>query len=54
MEKQFREKANYISSRAVAVSAYLFAEGLYIRKKARLMRDFVKFFTHYLMRLEGI
>ncbi len=53
MEKQFGEKANNISSRAVAVSAYLFVEGLYIRKKARLIRDFVKFFVALLDEIRG-
>jgi len=45
MDKYFREDAKSISSRAVAVSAYLFVEGLYLRKKERLVSEFVKFFV---------
>ena len=45
MEKKFGETASSISSRAVAVSAYLFVEGLYLQKKSRLIPDFVKFFV---------
>jgi hypothetical protein len=48
MDKQFGEKASSISSRAVAVSAYLFVEGLYIGNKARLIPDFVKFYVKLL------
>lgn len=45
MDKQFGEDANYISSRAVAVSAYLFAEGLYIEKAVGLLPEFVRFYA---------
>lgn len=45
MEQKFGESASSISSRAVAVSAYLFVEGLYLQKKSRLIPDFVKFFV---------
>ncbi len=45
MDKHFGESANSISSRAVAVSAYLFVEGLYARKESRLMPRFVEFFV---------
>jgi hypothetical protein len=45
MDKHFGEKADIISSRAVAVSAYLFVEGLYVRKESRLMPRFVDFFV---------
>jgi len=45
MDKNFGEKANSISSRAIAVSAYLFVEGLYLKKKSSLIPDFVKFFV---------
>ena len=48
MDKNFGEEAESISSRAVAVSAYLFVEGLYVEKKARLIPDFVKFFVKLL------
>ena len=37
MDKKFGETASGISSRAVAVSAYLFVEGLYLQKKSRLI-----------------
>lgn len=45
MDKQFGDKAKSISSRAVAVSAYLFAEELYLQKKVGLIADFAKFFV---------
>ncbi len=44
MDKAFREQAEAISSRAAAVSAYLFVEGLYIKKKTDLIPQFVKFY----------
>jgi hypothetical protein len=43
MDKQFEDKALAISSRAVAVSVYLFAEDLYLRKKVSLMTEFAEF-----------
>ena len=45
MDAQFDQKATVISSRAVAVSAYLFVEGLHEEKKSRLIPDFVEFFV---------
>jgi hypothetical protein len=45
MDKRFGKRANSISSRAVAVSAYLFVEGLRIHKKARLIPAFVRFYV---------
>ncbi len=48
MDKSFGEEAERISSRAVAVSAYLFVEGLYIKKDVRLVPDFAKFFVKLL------
>lgn len=48
MDKQFGDAAQSISSRAVAVSAYLFVEGLYLQKKSRLVPDFVKFYVKFL------
>ena len=45
MDKHFKEEAANISSRAVAVSAYLFAEGLYIHKEARSIPRFAKFYV---------
>ena len=45
MDKHFGEKASAISSRAVAVSAYLFAEDLCVHKKTRLITQFAKFYV---------
>jgi hypothetical protein len=45
MDKHFGDKAESISSRAVAVSTYLFAEDLYLQKKASLISEFAKFFV---------
>ncbi|HXL20910.1 MAG TPA: DUF262 domain-containing protein [Candidatus Dormibacteraeota bacterium] len=45
LDKRFEENASSISSRAVAVSAYLFVEGLYLRKESRLAPRFVEFFV---------
>ncbi|HVS87718.1 MAG TPA: DUF262 domain-containing protein [Candidatus Acidoferrum sp.] len=53
MDKHFGEKANSISSRAVAVSAYLFVEGLYVHKKLRLMPRFVKFYVSLLEEIKN-
>ena len=44
MDKHFGDKAKGISSRAVAVSAYLFVEDLYLQKKVGLIPEFAKFF----------
>lgn len=44
MDKQFTDSAAKISSRAVAVSAYLFAEELVIDKKVAKVGDFAKFY----------
>jgi hypothetical protein len=48
MDKHFRESANSISSRAVAVSAYLFVEGLFVNDKSNLIPRFVEFFAFLL------
>ncbi len=45
MEKHFGEEANSISSRAVAVSAYLFVESLYLHDKSDLVPRFAEFFV---------
>jgi len=45
MDKAFEGKAAPISSRAVAVSAYLFVEGLYVEDKPSLIPRFVDFFV---------
>lgn len=44
MDKSFAEEAINISSRAVAVSAYLFVEDLYVSKKTSLIKQFAKFY----------
>ena len=48
MDRDFGEKASSISSRAVAVSAYLFVEDLYMRKKSRRIPHFAKFYKQLL------
>lgn len=48
MDEQFGESAAAISSRAVAVSAYLFAESLHVNDKSHLMPKFVEFFVELL------
>jgi hypothetical protein len=45
MDKHFGERADIISSRAVAVSAYLFVEGLFVRDKSNLIPRSVEFFV---------
>ncbi len=45
MEKHFGERASSISSRAVAVSAYLFIEGLFVLGKSNPIPRFVEFFV---------
>lgn len=48
MDKAFGERAQDISSRATAVSAYLFVENLYANKKIALISQFVKFYVELL------
>ena len=45
MDKHFEEKAQDISSRAVAVSAYLFAEELHDQRRASDLKEFANFFV---------
>jgi uncharacterized protein DUF262 len=45
MEKHFADNAKAVSSRAVAVSAYLFVEDLYLEKRVNLIAEFAKFFV---------
>jgi len=45
MDKRFRKHATGISSRAIAVSAYLFVEDLYVRGKRGQVGRFAKFFA---------
>jgi len=48
MDKYFGDEASMISSRAVAVSAYLFVERLWLEKKSRLVPQFVRFYIKLL------
>ena len=48
MDDAFGEKANAISSRAVAVSAYLFVEGLYLNRRESLLAKFAQFYLRLL------
>jgi hypothetical protein len=48
MDKKFGEDAKNISSRATAVSAYLFVESLYRNKKIALILQFAKFYIKLL------
>jgi hypothetical protein len=48
MDKGFKKTAQEISSRAVAVSAYLFAEELCTQKKTPLIPRFAKFYVKLL------
>jgi hypothetical protein len=52
MDNAFGQDAQVISSRAVAVSAYLFAEGLYLEKKKGLVPRFGKFFVKLLEEIQ--
>lgn len=48
MDEDFGEKARTISSRAAAVSAYLFVESLYSSKKLSLVSQFAEFYVKLL------
>lgn len=48
MEKYFGSNAEVISSRAVAVSAYLFCEELHIQKKPSQIEEFAEFYVKLL------
>ena len=52
MDKRFGKKAEDISSRAVAVSAYLFVEDLFLKKKVTLVTGFAKFFVALLSEIK--
>jgi hypothetical protein len=45
MEKGFGDRAEVISSRAVAVSAFLFCEQLYVQKEVSQIGDFGEFYA---------
>src|ERR1700676_1697565 len=48
MEKYFGERAESITSRAVAVSAYLFCEELHVQKKPPKIEEFAEFYVKLL------
>ena len=48
LDKAFGEDAVRISSRAVAVTAYLYAEELIMEKRSKLLRNFAKFYLKLL------
>ena len=52
MNRYFSERACLISSRAVAVSAYLFVERLVMERKKKLIPRFVKFYVKLLEELK--
>lgn len=52
MDEHFGESAQIISSRATAVTAYLFIEGLYGKKKLSLIPKFVQFYITLLKAIE--
>src|SRR5215472_8028322 len=52
MDKHFGEKASAISSRAVAVSAYLFVESLYVTKRTSSIPHFVDFYLALLYEIK--
>jgi hypothetical protein len=53
MDKQFGDTAKSISSRAVAVSCYLFAEELYVKKRIGLIAEFAEFFVALLSEVKN-
>jgi hypothetical protein len=52
MEKHFEDKAKNISSRAVAVSAYLFCEQMHVQRKVSQMNDFAEFYVKLLAEIK--
>ena len=44
MDEHFGQRASAISSRAVAVSAYLFVESLYVNRRKGFVAEFAKFY----------
>ena len=53
MDKAFKKDAAMISSRAVAVSAYLFAEELFLNKKTNLITSFSEFYLKLLSEIKN-
>lgn len=52
MDKEFGKNAQIISSRAVAISAYLFIEDLYLDGKINIIPKFVEFFIKLLNEID--
>ena len=52
LEKGFRADARAISSRAIAVTAYLFVEELLQKKRASQVRKFARFFVKLLSEIQ--
>lgn len=52
MDKRFAERAAHISSRAAAVSAYLFVEGLHMKDDLELVPSFVHFYIALLQEIK--
>lgn len=52
MDKDFRQQAGAISSRAVAVSAYLFAETLFLDKRKSVISKFAEFYVAFLTEIK--
>mgnify|MGYP001575323355 FL=1 len=52
MDKNFSNNAEHISSRAVAVSAYLFVEDLYLNTKTSSISPFAKFYIKLLTEIK--
>jgi hypothetical protein len=53
MDEEFRDRARKITSRAVAVSAYLFVEALCVAKKRELVSAFVEFYETLLATIKS-
>lgn len=53
MDRAFKKDAPMISSRAVAVSAYLFAEELFLNKKTNLITSFSEFYSKLLSEIKN-
>lgn len=52
MDQRFGDRAAVISSRAAAVSAYLFVEGLYTKDELELVPSFVSFYVALLQEIK--
>jgi hypothetical protein len=53
MDRQFGERAGDISSRAIAVSAYLFVEDLYLKEEVDSVLSFVAFYIRLLNEIKN-